>query len=82
MQDWADLRNAATRRLLSPARVASTTWPASTPTSGTVVRSGRKLSRKPAGTMTTAWPLATSSSLSSMSRANGPSGAGVPSGRG
>src|SRR5690348_6188230 len=38
-QSWADLRKAATRRLRSPARVASTTWLGSTPYSGTVVTS-------------------------------------------
>ena len=43
---WAALLKAATRRLRSPARVASTTWLGSTPSKGIVVRSGRML---PAG---------------------------------
>jgi NAD(P)-dependent dehydrogenase (short-subunit alcohol dehydrogenase family) len=37
------LQNAATRRLRSSARVASTTWLGSTPCRGIVVRSGRRL---------------------------------------
>lgn len=39
---WAYLRNAAARRLRSSARVASTTWAGSTPSSGIEVRSGRR----------------------------------------
>ncbi|MBE1493616.1 hypothetical protein H4696_000716 [Amycolatopsis lexingtonensis] len=55
-----------TKRLRSPARVAITTWHGSTPTSGTVVTSGRRrLNRTPAGTIETSWPAAIS----------GPSGA-------
>jgi hypothetical protein len=81
-QSCADLLNAATRRLRSPARVASTTWLGSTSSSGMVVRSGCRLSaRRPAETMATAWPAAMSSSLSSTALTSGPSGAGVPSGR-
>lgn len=41
MHSRADLPNVATSRLRSPARVASTTWPGSTPSSGIVVRSAR-----------------------------------------
>jgi hypothetical protein len=78
-QAWADFRKPATRRLRSAARVATTTWPGSTPCSGIVVRSERMLPAcSAAGMMATASPAAMYSSLSSMVSTAGPPGAGLP----
>jgi hypothetical protein len=57
-------------------RVATTTWLGSTPSSGTVVRSGRMPAACGPGEMITASPEAVSSNLSARDSARGPSGAG------